>query len=161
MTISQRENDKNKLYPLVCNYKSQCYYWEFLILLRRIIISMLSVAVNDHHYYYKGVLIIILLIFLLLHHKNAPFVIEQANSFESVLIAGLIVAVSMNLILGISEATLITSTTLSILAFIPFPIFLFYLCKVGNIENNEKEEHNLYVQLAGYDAHRNSEQSIQ
>ena len=80
----EREDPNYALNALCKYYKSDCYYWEFIILSRRILITLYAIFWTLP--WFPIVLVILLSVYTYLHHQYQPFKTKEANIFEYILI---------------------------------------------------------------------------
>eukprot|EP00484_Ammonia_sp_Unknown_P023651 CAMPEP_0197027532 /NCGR_PEP_ID=MMETSP1384-20130603/7430_1 /TAXON_ID=29189 /ORGANISM="Ammonia sp." /LENGTH=189 /DNA_ID=CAMNT_0042456393 /DNA_START=188 /DNA_END=757 /DNA_ORIENTATION=- len=111
------------LHSMVAKYKSEYYYWEYVLFIRRILIAMLSVTVNTNESNF--LLIVVLVIFIVLQKKYKPFIVHSANEMEFLLLLFLVIVLSLNF--SPSTDTAFNTFVLSVFILIPFPMFVYYV----------------------------------
>eukprot|EP01084_Bolivina_argentea_P161621 281352_1 len=142
--LNNRDNKLWFLYPIVSNYKSEYFYWEFVILLRRILFTFF--VINFDTNYISIILCIILGIFLFLHHKIEPFVIQQVNDIEFACIFGLIIGVIVQKLISNEVLGHIFYTILFVF---PFVLLTYYGCKCIKIYRQKTVQYDdPYLQMS-------------
>eukprot|EP01084_Bolivina_argentea_P268864 456808_1 len=124
MDYSQRQDKQSPLHVLIRAFKPNCWYWEFVILGRRILVVFMATSFNSKLSLF--LLIFILGIFLFLQQKYQPFIIQEVNTLEFVLIFALVLVVSVQFGLTLQSDYQFAYVILSILTILPFILFIFH-----------------------------------
>eukprot|EP01083_Nonionella_stella_P000003 3_1 len=139
-TPKDRENPNFALNNFCKYYKPECYYWEWLVLLRRTLIS--AYAILYTWTWYPSILIGINLGFLGLHHKYQPFRTEPANVAEYWALCGVILVIAIqttttSVASSLNDATLVV---LSLFIIVPIIAVIWYvICILKSIPTLEHE----------------------
>ena len=80
----ERQKDGHILSSFMTNYKTQYYYWEYIIFIRRMCIAMFSVSATDNNY--NVIFILILFIFLFYQNRFEPFLFTTDNVYYNRLV---------------------------------------------------------------------------
>eukprot|EP01083_Nonionella_stella_P000001 1_1 len=91
--VDDREKANFALHNFFKYYTKECYYWEWLVLLRRTLISAYAIFYTWE--WYPSILVSINLICLGLHHKYQPFEAKEANIAEYFALCGVIVVITI------------------------------------------------------------------
>ena len=74
------------MHPLINCYREECFYWEFVIVLRRLCLSLLTICnIFENDSYSFMALILVLTLYIASQLKFEPFAEQQINSFECLL----------------------------------------------------------------------------
>eukprot|EP01084_Bolivina_argentea_P274725 468320_1 len=144
MDARHRQTSNNPLSVFIRPYKTQYYYWEFIILSRRIILIFIVTVFNSN--ISLLILIFILGIFLILQHEHKPFIFNEINQIEEILLLTLILVMSTQAVLSNKTQTSNHNYTLAISLFslfiiAPFILLIYYIClsihkiKKGTFQN--------------------------
>eukprot|EP01084_Bolivina_argentea_P161623 281354_1 len=125
MDPNDRQNDNNVLRPLTLSYRPGCFYWEFIILLRRVLIISLSVSFANNMYV-KFVIISILCLFVILHRDMQPFINEQVNKMEFILLISMIIVTAVDVINDTVDNDVFIYSTIIILILMPFVLLIMF-----------------------------------
>ena len=123
MDPKERANKKNILSSFVSKYKPQFYYWEFIVLFRRIFIAMFSVYIDYPMFIFLFALTIIC--FIWIHNKCEPFIIQEANDLEEILLGCLVLIIVLQALSTMNNE--VKSVIVSILIFLPFILAVYYI----------------------------------
>eukprot|EP01083_Nonionella_stella_P062972 163702_1 len=155
MTLRQRQNRMHALFVFTSRYKQEFYWWEFVIFLRRVIIAWYHALVEDMTLRLAFVSIIIFCMYL--QHTYNPFVIEEANQVEFILLCCfLFIVLSQFPSITFQLNEWVISVVISILVILPIPLFVYYVVTViknrtakQEVPDYEDEDENDYdVSLA-------------
>ena len=139
-SVSQRILRHHPLNRFIYLFKPEYYYWEYILFIRRILIALFSVSVQDitMKFFFIG----ILLFFLYLQISTNPFIVEEGNKMEFILLMCLIFIQGTK----ISSAFDFTSINIviSFLIILPIPLFVYYVYfgfrRRNKIEKDKKIE---------------------
>eukprot|EP00483_Globobulimina_turgida_P006840 UN06852 len=124
MSISERNNEKHALNMITSQYKPSYYYWEAVLFIRRIIIALFSVSIHNSTLLF--IFVGIMLLFVFIHHKHEPFIINEANEFEYVLLLYLPFVIMTQIPYYNANAFFI-NVILSFLIIVPFLLITYYV----------------------------------
>eukprot|EP01084_Bolivina_argentea_P178297 308211_1 len=152
MNENERQNKKYVLSSICKYYRPEYYYWNFVILIRRIIISLLTATF--YGIYSKMCLMFILFIFLFIQHKLQPFIVNQGNELELILLMLLIFAVFVEAVCAENYRFYdLAIILLSLLILMPFIMLMFYtyiLCKRFHTKDKQKNSTNFIVEFLSF-----------
>eukprot|EP01084_Bolivina_argentea_P136517 240423_1 len=118
-------NDENSvLNTFVSKYKPAYYYWEYIIFIRRLLISIFSVSENDTTF--QSLLVPIMLCFLVSHVRCKPFIFDEANRMEAILLSSIIFIVVLNLSHSGYIDPWFKNYVISFLIVLPFILIIHY-----------------------------------
>eukprot|EP01083_Nonionella_stella_P205246 747600_1 len=124
MDCEEREDKENTLNQFVNKYKTQYYYWEYVLFLRRTCIAVFAVSVKNIANYL--IFLSIIGFFTFIQHKCAPFVIESCNTMEFILLLFLILVLEANILS--SADTVFEDYFVSCLILLPFVFMIYFMC---------------------------------
>ena len=84
MNDMDRNNPSGFAYTLVNKYKSQYFYWEYILFWRRVIISLFTVSIDDIAI--KCLFVCLMVFFDYIQSSRNPFIIKQCNNLEHILL---------------------------------------------------------------------------
>eukprot|EP01083_Nonionella_stella_P119246 356367_1 len=119
-TPEDRENPNFALNDFCKYYKPECYYWEWLVLLRRSLISAYAILYTWN--WYPSILVSVLLVCLGLHHQHQPFRSEAANVAEYFALCGVIVVITIQTTTTSVGSSVGDATLVVLSSFIVVPI---------------------------------------
>eukprot|EP01083_Nonionella_stella_P072417 195303_1 len=128
MNASHRQNVRHTLSRFIYRYEPQYYYWEFVIFIRRILIALFSVSEQDATITF--IFFAFLLLFIWLQHECNPFIVNEANKMEFILLVCVLLVAVLQFAIFIDVHWI--GMVISALIILPFPLltyFIFVACK--------------------------------
>eukprot|EP01083_Nonionella_stella_P105403 303163_1 len=126
MSVDDRQNPNHILNIITSRYKPQHYYWELIIFIRRLVISVFAVSVHDVTA--KFVLLIILFVFVFMQYTYAPFLVNEANHLEIILMSAFII-ITMTQIIPDDLNVLFINICVSFCIMLPIPLLIYYVLR--------------------------------
>ena len=135
-TKEHREDPDYSLNALCKYYRPQCYYWEFVILLRRITIALYAIFWTSS--WFPIVLISFLLFYLYALYKFEPFKTKEANGAEFILMSCIIVVIFIQSSLYRTDSIrYAASVVLALFIIIPiFAVFVYSMIMLHRIRKH-------------------------
>ena len=126
--IDERNHLNFGMRTLIYSFKSNCWYWEFVLVSRRLFIAGLTTFEYINESYFNFLLLIVLCVYLVLHCYYLPFktfeinVLEGICLFLSIAIFGCFEVISADSNVDVN----VIATLISIFILIPILIVAFY-----------------------------------
>ena len=105
MSVLDRQNSSGFAHVLVNKYKPQYYYWEYLLFIRRVIIALFCVSINDIAS--KCSFLFVLALFTHIQSSCNPFIIDQCDTLEHILLLLFIFITTLEIASAISSSSVI------------------------------------------------------
>jgi len=130
MTPCERANPNKFMYQLSSRFKSEYWYWEYVIFVRRIIIACMAVSISA--VISKMFFMCIMILFAVLQWQVEPFANHEGNHTEFILLCTLPLVIVTQMPSYTSDSSLetIVIIALSLFILLPIPMAMFYLVRV-------------------------------
>eukprot|EP01084_Bolivina_argentea_P000382 726_1 len=145
MDVMYRQTEDNPLNVFVKSYNISHWWWEFVILTRRIILIFIVTVFKTN--ISLLILIFILGIFLILQNKYKPFIMDEVNEAEEILLLVLIFALSTHTTLATnvqSDEYTLAYILFTFFIIIPFILLVYYVwLSIKKIKNETLQNDSL------------------
>ena len=127
MAKNQQYDPKTLMFKLCKPYKPEYWYWEYVIFVRRIIIAYFAVSASGM--VNESLFLSVVLLFSTTQWRLFPFVSNEANITEGVLLCGLMIVISSQILMESSDE-MFFSVQLTAMVLLPFALLMYFVLRL-------------------------------
>ena len=127
MANDHRYDPNTFIFKLCQRYKPEYWYWEYVIFVRRIVIAYFAMSAGG--VVSKSVFQSFMVVFLTIHWRLFPFVSSEANLAEGILLCGLMIVISSQILMESSDK-IFFSIQLTMMVVLPFVLLMYFVLPI-------------------------------